>query len=144
MTRRQAFAQFLARYVRAFAQWLDPLPDAVSGLHAVIAQNRADLASLVEDLARANDVHFIEMANVSTQLATATDQLVALQRAHAHCLPVPQDELAASARQMTQELADREASGAWKRGQVDARLKDAFPHRSGRERALAIEAALWP
>ena len=136
-------SQFIAHYVRAFAQWLDPLPDAVSALHDAIELLRDDLDAAQRALRSEQDDHRVDVETRRTELQAAEDALVALQRKHAACLPVPQDELYAAAVRVTQELDASDATGQWKRGQAYARLKDAYPSRSGMERSLAIEAALW-
>lgn len=97
----------LARWLRAAAQWLYPLPDE----------------------------HGPRVA--------AEAALAALRAQHAYCVPVPHDDVFASATLLTTDWNDRQASGEYKRHQVLASLMKAFPTRSHRDIALAIEAALY-
>lgn len=61
----------------------------------------------------------------------------------AYRFDVTDDDLLDSARLLTAEWDKRDASGEYKRHQVLSALIDAFPNRSKRDMARAIEAALW-
>lgn len=138
------FYVWLARQCRHLAQWFDPLPDAVSGLHAVIENLRGDLARSIDDMAHADNLHFSEMDGLRQKMERAADAFVLLQQQHQHCIPVDHDELYESACALTAHWNDKDApSGEYKRHNVLAGLKDAHPGRSERDMSLAIEAALW-
>lgn len=146
---RQQLALLIARYARIFAQWLDPLPDEVSALHAHIEQLREDRAHAHRDLDQSNEERAQDAVAYQTEVAKAQEETNAVERVHldfkrlhAHCVPVQRDDVYLAAVSLTLKWADRQASGEYKRHQVLSSLIDAFPSRPHKDLALAIEAAL--
>ncbi len=137
------FYEWLAKQCRQFAQWLDPLPDALAELHDKLDTVRQTLSDAHKEMALMKQGVETDLAAMRGEMAKTQDALVALQQQHAHCVPVAHDDLYDKAVQLTQERETKGGGGEFKRKIVYTDLIDAFPQRSRREIALALEAALW-
>lgn len=136
---------WLAAQCRRFAQWLDPQPDTLTAVQTVLARLRLELTDALHDRERDSVEHSRALAVVQAERLILHEELLDLKRTHAHCLPVPQDDLYAEALALAaaQDTQPAHVSGEFKRRLVYAALIKHFPTRPHRDVALAIEATRW-
>lgn len=138
---------FFARWFRRFADVLDPTEGA-QHIAALEARGKDLDAQLLLSAKKIEAMQRVAVQTAADQLARIdalkleSETWRAELAKYAVHIPVPDDALLVKARELTAQWASVDVSGEFKRHHVLSSLMDAFPARSQKDMARAIEAAL--